>query len=113
MPYIKVAKVSDLQNRRYKSCTIFSKKIAIFKNEDGSLYAMESHCKHQNADLLASPIKGDMVTCSRHGWVYNIKTGQCMENSWGYLRKFDLKIENEDIFVNLPMGDEESENSLA
>ena len=75
-----------------------AKTIAIIKDKDG-LYAMEADCKHQNANLLSKGMPSHMVTCPRHGWRYNMKTGECLTHSWASLRKYPLKIEGDLIFV--------------
>ena len=101
MQYIKIAKTSDFANRKYKSFSLLGKKIGVFREGNGGFYAMEVHCKHQNADLLASRPTGDIVTCNRHGWQFNLKTGACLTpgQEWAKLRRFPLKIEGEAIFV--------------
>lgn len=117
MEFIKLANINDFTTKPYKTFSIFSKNIGIFKKEDGTFYAMESNCKHQNANLLAQRnIKLPIVTCQRHGWVYNFETGECSteSGSWAGLRHFPIKIEKNDIFV-CPKAiekDEEEEYTL-
>lgn len=101
MQYVKLAKVSDFAGRRMKSYTILARKIGIIREPDGSFYAIEVACKHQNADLTQGRVDGDEVTCPRHGWVYNIRTGHCLTHNSAKLRRHDLKIEGDDIYVSL------------
>ena len=35
----------------------------------------------------------------RHGWKYNIKTGECLTEPWAKLRRHPTKIEKDYIFV--------------
>lgn len=97
--FIKVANINDFKNKRYKCFKYLSKTVAIIK-DDQSFYAIEGDCKHQNASLFSKGLTGDTVTCPRHGWKYNIKTGQCLTHSWASLRRFPLKIINEDIYIS-------------
>ncbi len=100
MPFIKLAKVADFAALRIKSYQVFGKFIAIVKDPDGTLYATEIACKHNNADLSSGHFRGDVVTCSRHGWIYNIKTGQCLNQNSSPLRRHALEVRGGDIYVS-------------
>ena len=84
----------------------------VFKDEEGHFFAMEVNCRHQNANLMGGKRKGDIIICPRHGWEYNIKTGDCLTESWAYLRKFDLKVVGEDIWVNPTPKERDEEDSF-
>lgn len=96
--YIKAAKVSDFSHRKFKCIRFLTKTIAVIKDKD-SFYAIEADCKHQNANLLSRGMNSEIVTCPRHGWQYNMKTGECLTHNWAGLRKHPLKIEDGTIFV--------------
>ena len=101
MDFIKVAKVSDFDKKRIKSIRIIGKPIAIIKESNGNFYAVEASCKHQNADLTKGKIIGNLATCQRHGWKYDLKTGQCLNHDSAPLRHYDLKIDGEDIYISI------------
>jgi nitrite reductase/ring-hydroxylating ferredoxin subunit len=101
MDYVKLAKVADFENRRIKSYKLLAKAVAIVKEADGSFYATEIGCKHNNADLTTGRFRGDIVTCPRHGWEYNIRTGECLNQNSARLRKHGLKVEGDTILVSL------------
>jgi nitrite reductase/ring-hydroxylating ferredoxin subunit len=104
MDFIKAAKIEDLNNVDYKVVKILAKNIGIFKRQDGTYYAMEISCKHQQANLLTNgmPKKGSIIKCHRHGWEYDLSTGKCLTHPEGYadLRFYDLKIENDFIYIS-------------
>ncbi len=97
--FIKVARLDDFHKKNYVCISYRSKWIAVIKAQDGSFYAIEANCKHQNANLLVNGLRGEIVTCPRHGWKYNMRTGECLSESWAHLRKFALKIVDEYIYV--------------
>lgn len=101
MDFIKLAKVEDFNDQKIKSFSVIGKMIGIIKREDGSFYAIEVGCKHQGADITLGKIENDIVTCPRHGWQYNLETGECLNHDSPRLRKFELKIEDNDIKVSL------------
>lgn len=99
--YIKVARVTDFDTVRFKRFTIMARHVAVFKEPDGSFFATEISCKHQNADLTTGRFEGNKVTCPRHGWVYDIRTGECLNQPSAPLRKHGLKIEDGVIYITL------------
>lgn len=101
MQFIKLAKTGEFSETRIKSFQILGKFIAIVREPDGSFYATEIACKHQNADLTTGRFEGDLVTCARHGWKYNIRTGECLNQNAAPLRRHALKVEGEDLLVSI------------
>ncbi len=101
MQYVKVAKVGDFEQTHVRSYRLLARPVGVFKEPDGSFYAMEVGCKHENADLTQGRIEGNMVTCPWHGWQYDLKSGECLRGTTARLRRHGLKIEGEDIFVTL------------
>ena len=99
--FIKLAKVGDFTENRIKSFSIFAKPLAIVKDPDGTFWATEIGCKHNNFDLTCAPFKGDEVRCPRHGWIYNIRSGECLNQNSAPLRRHLLEVRGEDIYVSL------------
>ena len=99
--YVKIAKVQDFEGLRFKKFKIMARNVAVFKEPDGSFFATEYSCKHQNWDLTTGKLEGDLVTCPRHQWVYNVRTGECLTHDSTCLRRYGTKVEGEDVFVTL------------
>ncbi len=100
MDYVKVAKVTDFDEVAMRSYRILARHVGVFKEEDGSFYAIETGCKHANANLLGGKRDGDVVTCPMHGWKYNLKTGACVWGTGASLRRYALKIEDGCIYIS-------------
>ena len=109
MEYVKIARVSDFKTVWIKSYKIFAKNIAIVKEKNGAFFATEISCKHNNVDLTTGRFRGYVVTCPRHGWVYDIQSGECLNQPAAPLRKHELKIEGDDIFVSVSPIEGEAE----
>ncbi|MBI2422556.1 MAG: Rieske (2Fe-2S) protein [Candidatus Hydrogenedentes bacterium] len=104
--YVKIAKVSDFDRINMKSFRLLARPVGVFKEPDGTFYAMEVGCKHENADLTQGRVQGNIVTCPWHGWRYNLKTGACIHGGELSLRRHGLKIENGFIYITLrPLPD--------
>jgi nitrite reductase/ring-hydroxylating ferredoxin subunit len=101
MDFVKIANVSDFDNLRFKKFSVLARNLAIFKDADGSFFATEISCKHQNWDLTTGCFDGDIVTCPRHNWVYNIRTGECLNQDSTPLRHYGVKVEDDAIYITL------------
>jgi nitrite reductase/ring-hydroxylating ferredoxin subunit len=101
MEYIKITTLSALANQDFISLSILGRKIGILKNSDGTLLVTETGCKHQGADITQGKQAGDVFTCPRHGWQYNIRTGHCLNHESVRLRKFNYIIEGDVIKISL------------
>ena len=110
MDYIKLLKCADLEGLSHKCFKVMAKQVAVFKEADGRIHAMEIACKHQNANLLEGKVVDDVATCLRHGWQYNLKTGECITGNSTPLRSYGIKIEGDDIFISIhPLQEWEKE----
>ena len=76
MQFVKIGKVSEFEIIKIKSFSLLGKKVGVIKRDDGSFYAIEVGCKHQGADLTNGTIQDGVATCPRHGWKYDLETGE-------------------------------------
>ena len=97
--YVKAVRVSEFGEQRFRSFDILARKIGVLRLPDGSFKAFESRCKHQGADLAQGPLVGDRVTCPRHGWIYDLGSGECVNTDSLPLRPHALKIDGDWILV--------------
>jgi phenylpropionate dioxygenase-like ring-hydroxylating dioxygenase large terminal subunit len=58
--------------------TFLNEDVVLFRNQDGSLSALEDRCAHRRLPLSAGRLFGDTVQCGYHGLVYD-KTGACIK----------------------------------
>jgi nitrite reductase (NADH) small subunit len=76
------------------------REIAIFSVE-GQFYAVENRCLHQGASLGDGFLEGVCITCPWHGWQYDVVSGAYCNNPKLKLRSFALRLEGEDIWVEI------------
>ena len=71
-------------------------------NLDGTLHAWDGTCTHEEADLSNGFLLGDRVTCPLHLSVFDLNTGEAATPPATVpLKKYQLKVENDDIFVEV------------
>ncbi len=50
--------------------------VAVFRSDDGDLYAVDDTCTHQQASLSEGFVEGDTVECPLHAACFDLRTGQ-------------------------------------
>jgi toluene monooxygenase system ferredoxin subunit len=72
---------------------------------DGELYAYEDACPHERHPLSLGEIEGDILTCAKHLWEFEIRTGKRISRinrPKCDLRSFDVRVVNGVVEVELP-----------
>ncbi|GAB7024817.1 Rieske (2Fe-2S) protein [Geotalea toluenoxydans] len=95
------AKVSEVPLWGKKVVTVEGREILLV-NAKGNFYACETECPHQGAPLSGALIKdAEHLTCQRHGYRFNLKTGACNEFPEYTLLVYPTKIDGDSIMVEL------------
>ncbi len=101
MNYLKLGPTADWDSPEMRVVTLIGKQVGIWRSEDGEWHAMEMICRHQNGDLTRGEREGDIITCHRHGWKYDLSTGACLTRDWASLRRHAIKVEDGELFVSM------------
>ena len=51
---------------------------AVYRAEDGTAFATDGLCTHENVQLADGLVMGDQIECPKHNGRFNIKTGQAL-----------------------------------
>ena len=70
-------------------------------NVDGTVCAYEDRCRHKGIALSQGTLDGHVLTCAVHGWIYDARTGAGINPERTQLPCFPVKIEGNDIFVDV------------
>ena len=97
----KVAKVTDLGEGSGKVVSAAGKDLALFKCE-GSFYALDNTCPHRGGPLGEGYLEGSEVTCPWHALVFDVKTGMCQTAPDVRQHSFPVKVEGDDVLIDLP-----------
>ncbi|MEM6400400.1 MAG: aromatic ring-hydroxylating dioxygenase subunit alpha [Cyanobacteria bacterium P01_D01_bin.116] len=62
---------SDLKLGQVLPVLIWNSAIALYRSEDGRVYAMEDACPHKGVALHKGKVVGENLTCPYHGWQFN------------------------------------------
>lgn len=97
----KVAKVTDVEEGAGKVVAAGGKEFALYKFE-GTFYALDNTCPHRGGPLGEGFLDGSEVTCPWHAWVFDVKTGACQTTPDVTQPSFKVKLEGEDVLVDVP-----------
>ena len=76
-------------------------RIAIF-NVDGTLYALDDTCTHEEASLAEGYVEGEVVECERHGARFNLCTGAVVSMpAVKGLRTYEVWLEGDEVKLQL------------
>ena len=87
-----VMPVSDIREGVSKH-TSGGRDLIIFK-KGRKVRVYDSLCPHQATAIAVTSATQNTLTCSKHGWKFDVATGACVEKGNRPLRQFETKIEN-------------------
>ncbi len=100
MAFTRVASTTDIPEGTGKSIRIEGQEIAVF-NLDGEFHAIHDVCPHMGGPLGEGTLEGEHVACPWHGWLFCVKTGKFAMNPNAGVGTYRVRVEGEDILVDL------------
>ena len=73
---------------------------ALFHHE-GRWSAVGSLCPHQNASLDGAPAQQGAVLCRRHGYRFDLKSGDCLTVGGYGIPVFEVSVEDGTVYVSV------------
>jgi len=77
-------------------------------NAVGELSAVANRCPHRGGPLGQGWLEGESVVCPWHSWTFNLKTGIAQSPVHQRVTVFPLRVEGEDVLVDIQQVGEES-----
>jgi len=67
------------------------------------VHALGDVCAHKGGPLSEGKLSGTRLACPWHGWMYDVRTGQCMFPGRGAaVPSYTARVEGDDVLVELP-----------
>jgi len=98
--FVKVSMVGEIPVNQGKVVEGGGKSIALF-NVKGQFYAISNTCPHRGGPLGEGDLEGTVVTCPWHAWEFDVTTGVSPANPAACVKKFNCKVEGDDIFIEV------------
>ncbi len=75
--FVPVAAVDEIPPGTGKAIMVDGRRIALF-NVDGTFYAIDDTCTHEEASLAEGSLYGEIVACPKHGSRFHLPTGRVL-----------------------------------
>ena len=98
--FIKAVGKTDISEGQGRVVTLGGNAIALF-NVGGTFHAIDNTCKHRGGPLGEGELDASQVTCPWHGWQYDVTTGECMTTPGLTQKTYNVKVEGDDVLVEI------------
>lgn len=98
--FVAVATTGEIPTGKMKKIVVVDRPI-LLANVDGTIYAVDDTCTHEDSSLYLGCLKGELVSCTLHGSRFNVRTGKPMEEpATEALQTYPVKIDGENVLIN-------------
>jgi nitrite reductase (NADH) small subunit len=80
-------------------------------NVGGEISAVDNICPHRQGPLGQGWLEGESVVCPWHSWTFHLKTGKGEFPVKEMIAVFPVRIEGEDVLIDLEKGKPDGEES--
>jgi 3-phenylpropionate/trans-cinnamate dioxygenase ferredoxin component len=99
--FVKVASTNEIAPGQARLVNIKGKEIALF-NIEGTFFALENACTHEEGPLAEGDIEGHEVTCPWHGARFDVRTGAVLgPPAYEDVARYNLRVTGTDIEVEI------------
>ena len=75
--------------------------IAIFRNAEDEIFALDDKCPHKGGPLSQGIVHGKHVTCPLHAWKICLEDGRAVAPDEGCSNRHALKIDGQDVLLQI------------
>ncbi len=68
--------------------------IAVFRNADDEIFAIEDRCPHRGGPLSQGIVHGQRVTCPLHNWAIELGSGSAVAPDEGCARTYPVTVKD-------------------
>jgi nitrite reductase/ring-hydroxylating ferredoxin subunit len=98
--YMPAVKADEFKENSMKLVTVVGRSVLLVKHGN-EVYGVSNRCPHMGCSLAEGKLKEYIVTCPCHGWSFDARNGQYLDNKAIKLLAYECKIENAQIYVRI------------
>ena len=97
-----VARLDDVQPGRPQLVEANGTRIVLVRVKD-EVYACNDTCAHKGGPLSEGKLSGVRLACPWHGWMYDVRTGECvMPGRGNRVPSYPVRLDAGEIWVEVP-----------
>ena len=100
MAFVRVAARAELPPGALRQFIVRDTPLALC-NDAGAIHAFYGLCPHHNGPLGQGNLVDGNIVCPWHAWEFSVATGEYDRNAAVRLRRFPVRLDGEDIVVDL------------
>ncbi len=89
--WIDIGALSDIPPSGARCVEIDDRTIAVFRDRDDRVYALEDKCPHSQGPLSQGIVHDGCVTCPLHNWVISLASGKAQGADSGSTQTFRVE----------------------
>ena len=98
--FVSSIKENELKEGQMKAVRLKGKPILLVR-QGSEIFALSNYCPHMGCTFQAGILKDYLVMCPCHGWKFDIRNGQYIENKQTILQTYQCRIEDGKILVEI------------
>jgi nitrite reductase/ring-hydroxylating ferredoxin subunit len=71
---------------------LFVHRAASFEEAADEWRVFDSRCPHETTNIPHLALQGHTLTCPKHEWVFDVRSGACIEKGTGPLKRWPSKV---------------------
>jgi nitrite reductase (NADH) small subunit len=99
--FVRIGSKSDLPAENEAREFTVGERVICVANVRGTITAMDNVCLHRGGPLGQGIISRGKVVCPWHGWEFDPRTGAATHNPAARLAVYPIKIEGDDVLVEM------------
>jgi nitrite reductase (NADH) small subunit len=101
-PARRVASLDEVPAGQPKLVELEGARVVLARVGD-AVYACGDMCAHRGGPLSEGKLNGTRLACPWHGWMYDVRTGQCLFPGRGAsVPSYPVRVEAGEILLELP-----------
>ena len=99
--WLRACRVEDIPKLGARVVKSAGGNIAVFRNAEDEVFALEDRCPHKGGPLSQGIVFGRKVACPLHNWNIQLEDGCAVSPDVGCTRSFPVKVENGEVFLKV------------
>ena len=99
--WIRACRVEDIPPLGARVVKSAGGNIAVFRNAEDEVFALEDRCPHKGGPLSQGIVFGRKVACPLHNWNIQLEDGCAVAPDQGCTRSYPVRVEAGEVFLQI------------